>query len=313
MQVLGLHASECYDLVAAEPALIVDQGERFAVETEDALGGLIAGEQDPPTAAVLGAALAEDRFNPCAGPIWVRGAVPGDTLAVTIHAIDPAPGGVTPVFEGLGPLADSARWPRCRGPFTAAFEYRAADRSVAYGAHPPWAADPHIGTLAVAAARGLSAGADSNYGQGPFGGNLDCREFAPGHTVLLPVAVAGACLYVGDVHTAMADGELLGCGIEARARVTLSCARRAGAAPPFARIETPSLLVQLCSARPLEQAIEQAFRWMLEWLVDEHGLDSRDAYVLLGVHPAVRISVFQVVRIGRLNATVGVSFPRALL
>ena len=175
------------------------------------------------------------------------------------------------------------------------------------------AGDPHIGTLAVAPARGLSAGADSNYGQGPFGGNLDCREFAPGRTVLLPVAVEGACLYAGDVHSAMADGELLGCGVETRARVTLSCALRAGAQPPFARVETPSLLLQLACSRPVEQAIEQAFRWMLEWLVDEHGLAARDAYVLLGVHPEVRIQVFQVVRLGRLNATVGVSFPRALL
>ena len=140
MQVLELHTSECYDLVAARPALVVDPDERFVVETEDALGGLIGGEQDPPTAAVLGAALAEDRFNPCAGPVWIRGAVPGDVLAITIHAIEPAPRGVTPVFDGLGPLADSARWPTCRGPFTAVIDYDGEARTLAYRDHAPWPA-----------------------------------------------------------------------------------------------------------------------------------------------------------------------------
>lgn len=313
MQRLARGASCERDFAARPPRLVVDPGERFVVGTEDALDGRIAREDQPPTAEFLGDVLTEDLFNPCAGPIVVRGAAPGDVLAITVHAIAPAPSAVACVFEGLGPLADSARYPDCRGPFTKVVRQDAATGIGIYGDGLQFTLAPHIGTIAVAAASPVAAGADSNYGQGPFGGNIDCRDIAPGNTLLLPVATDGACLYLGDVHGAMADGELFGSGIETRAEVTLSCAVRRAVAIPFGRIETPTQIVQLNCGRPLEEAIDQAFRWMLEWLVADHGLSARDAYVLLGIHPDVRINVYQCVRLGRLNATVGVAFPRSLL
>lgn len=299
-----------YDLAAARPRLVVECGESFVVETEDALNGALR-DGRPPTAEHLGDALASDRFNPCSGPIAVRGARAGDVLAVRVEAIELAPTGVAAVFEGLGPLHDSATYPSCRGPFT---KVVGQARGVAsYGALR-WPLRPHIGTIAVAPARPLSAGADANYGQGRFGGNLDCREVAPGNTVLLPVLVDDALLFVGDVHASMADGELFGTGVETRADLTLRCElRRGGDELPFARVETPTHVIQLCSDRPVEAAIEQAFRWALAWLVATFEVSARDAYVLLGIHPDVRIDVYQLVRLGRLGATVGVALPRSLL
>ena len=308
-----------YDLIGREPKLVVEPGEHFVVETEDALAGAIHDESQPPTAEVFGDRLARDEFNPCSGPVFVSGSRPGDVLAVRIHDIVVGPKGVTCVFEGVGPYGDSASRPALRGPFTKVIEHRAgpggttADGTGVYGAGFEWALSPHIGTIATAPARPLSAGADSNYGQGPFGGNLDCRDVRPGSRVLLPVTVDGACLYVGDVHGSMGDGELYGVGDESRAMVTLSCEVLRRRSIPFARIETDDALIQLNSTRPLEDGIAEAFRWMLDWLVDDHGLDERDAYVLLGIHPEVRINVYQMVRLGRLNCTVGVSFPKSAL
>jgi acetamidase/formamidase len=310
VQRLSREAAAVYAFATTEPRLIVEPSERFVLETEDALGGRITREDQPPVAGVLGDVLTLDRFNPCTGPVHVRGAEPGDLLAVTIHDIELAPTGVTCVFEGLGPLADSAAYPDCRGPFT---------KLVAHGEDGTgrceswtWRLAPHVGTIGVASAAPLAAGADTNYGQGPFGGNLDVRDIAPGSTVLLPVAVAGALLSLGDVHSSMGDGELFGAGVESRAAVTLSCELRQGSLP-FPRIETPTHLIQLNSARPLEHAIDEAFRWMLAWLVEDFSVSARDAYVLLGIEPDVRINVYQLVRLGRLNATVGVAFPRAVL
>lgn len=301
-----------YDFSAREPRLVVAPGEQFVVETEDAMSGLIEREDQPPDAAALGEVLSLDRFNPCAGPIAVRGAAAGDVLAITIHEIVPAPSGVACVFEGLGPLADSAAHPDCRGPFTKVVTQDATGRGV-YGDRLTFELAPHIGTIGLAVSDPVAAGADTNYGQGAFGGNIDCRDIAPGNTLLLPVAVEGGCLYLGDVHSAMADGELFGTGVETRADVTMSCEILSGPTIPAPRVQTPTHIVQLNSARPLEEAIDQAFRWMLEWLVTDYELSARDAYVLLGIHPEVRVCVYQVVRIGRLMATVGVAFPRSLL
>jgi acetamidase/formamidase len=310
VQYLGREAGLTYDLAPAAPRLVVDPGEPFVVQTEDALNGALL-DGGPPTAQQLGEALASDSFNPCSGPIAVRGARPGDVLAVHVEVIDPAPVGVAAVFEGLGPLQDSATYPDCRGPFTKLVGQAAGVAT--YGALR-WPLRPHIGTIAVAPARPLSAGSDANYGQGRFGGNLDCREIAPGNTVLLPVLVDDALLFVGDVHGSMADGELFGTGVETRAELTLRCElRRGGQELPFARVETPTHIVQLCSDRPVEAAIDQAFRWLLAWLVATYDVTAQDAYVLLGIHPDVRIDVYQLIRLGRLGATVGVAVPRSLL
>jgi acetamidase/formamidase len=111
----------------------------------------------------------------------------------------------------------------------------------------------------------------------------------------------------------MGDGELYGVADEVSARVTLSCRVVKQRSIPFVRIITPDAIVQLNSSRPLDDAIDGAFRWMLDWLVADYGLDARDAYVLLGVHPDVRVEVYQFVKLGRLSYTVGVSFPSSAL
>jgi acetamidase/formamidase len=175
VQYLGRDAGLTYDIARAAPRLVVDPGEPFVVQTEDALNGALL-DGGPPTAQQLGEALASDSFNPCSGPIAVRGARPGDVLAVHVEAIEPASVGVAAVFEGLGPLQDSATYPDCRGPFTKLVGQAAGVAS--YGALR-WPLRPHIGTIAVAPARPLSAGSDANYGQGRFGATSTAARSRP--------------------------------------------------------------------------------------------------------------------------------------
>jgi amidase len=308
-----------YDLVAREPKLVVMPGERFVVETEDALGGALRTEADLPTEAAFGERLEREEFNACAGPIRVEGAVPGDVLMIDIHEITVATHGATCIFEGSGPLADSAAYPECHGPLTRIIRHlpgpsgTTADGVGVFRDRLRWALRPHIGTIAVAPARPLAAGADSNYGQGPHGGNLDVRDVCTGSRIWLPVAVEGGLLYVGDVHASMGDGELTGVADETAAEITMSCQILPSRSIPFMRVETDDALIQVNSSRPLDDAIADAFRWMIDWLVADHGLTPDDAYVLLGVHPDVRINVYQFVKLGRLNFTAGVAFPRSAL
>jgi acetamidase/formamidase len=313
------HAYE-YDVVEAEPKLVVQPGETFVVETEDALNGVITSEEQLPTREVLGAdRWRRNDFNPCAGPIAVVGAKPGDLLAVHVHDIVVADQGLTCLFEGYGPLADSARFPDCRGPYTRIVRHLAgpsgttSDGTGIFDERTVWPLAPHIGTIATAPERPIASGSDTAFGQGPFGGNIDCRDIRRGSTVLLPVAVEGAQLYLGDVHASMADGELYGMADESRADLTLSCEIIPDKEIPWLRVETPDAIVQLNSFRPLEDAVQQAFTWLLEWLVDDYGFSARDAYLQLGINPEVRINVYQMTVMGRLGYTVGVAFPKRYL
>lgn len=320
MKRLHRDTATAYEFVVTTPQLEVAPGEVFVVETEDAFGGAVSSETDLPTAQTFGERLARDEFNPCAGPILVRGARPGDALVVNIHDISVDVRGVTCVFPGAAPFGNALKYPECQGPFTtvisqvsAGQDRRRPDLAV-LGKALSWTLEPHIGTIGVVPLRPVAAGADTSLGQGPWGGNLDSRDARAGSRVILPVAVKGGYLYVGDVHSSMADGEYTGAGVETRATLTLSCEVRQLRHPlPFVRIERPDALIQLNSSRPLEAAIDEAFRWMLDWLVEEHGLSPREAYTLLGVHPDVRINVYQMVRLSRMGYTVGVTFPRSVL
>lgn len=76
-----------YEMVPKEPKLVVQPGEIFVVETEDALNGLIQREDQLITPETLGAHFQAVEFNPCAGPIYVEGARAGDVLVVHIQDI----------------------------------------------------------------------------------------------------------------------------------------------------------------------------------------------------------------------------------
>ncbi len=69
-----------------EPRLRIQPGETVLVETEDAFSGQIRTNEDrrDKTKKPYG--------NPQTGPIWVKGAVPGDALAVDIEDIQPSIG-----------------------------------------------------------------------------------------------------------------------------------------------------------------------------------------------------------------------------
>ena len=53
------------------------------------------------------------------------------------------------------------------------------------------------------------------------GGNMDCKKIKEGNTLYLPVNVEGALLALGDLHAAMADGEMNGTGIEISGKVKI--------------------------------------------------------------------------------------------
>lgn len=307
------HAYE-YDMSVQSPKLTVQQGHPFTLEVENSTSNRIQTEADLPTRETLGELFDLNKLNPCAGPIAVEGAEPGDVLAVDILDIVVEETGYV-CLEGIGPLAESLRHPEARGPFTKIIHHlpgpsgTTSDGIGVFDDNVRWKLQPMIGTLGVAPQR-TTRGSDTVTMQNRHGGNLDTREFRRGHRILLPVAHPGGLLYVGDVHASQAT-EFGGTGDESRADVTLSCSVIKNATIPWIRVETPTDIVQLNCYRPIDEGIRQANLWMLDWLVDEFEMSARDATLQLAVNPDVRNNIYSLNMWGTMNFTVGVSFPKS--
>ncbi|GAH67909.1 unnamed protein product [marine sediment metagenome] len=120
-------------------------------------------------------------------------------------------------------------------------------------------------------------------------------------------------MYIGGVHGSQGDGEWSGIANEIRAEVRLHCNFIKNKKIPYARIEKENTIISLNADKPLEEAVNKAMTDLLEWLVDDYGMNPRDAYILISVNPHFRINIYQMVKIGRINYTVGAEFPKAYL
>lgn len=296
-----------------EPILNVKQGETFIVETEDALAGQIRDPERLPIPEHVPQLMASPpELNPCAGPIYVEGARRGDLLAVTIKRIDVDDQGVTCFVPGVGPLNDSFRWQECRGPFTRIIRHEAGpsgttrDGRAVMSERASWDLQPFIGTIGNAPDRETEA---TLVGQGAWGGNMDCRDICEGVTVYLNCYHDGGLLFLGDVHGSQADTEFYGIADETRAEITLECAVVEERTIPSPRIEKSDSIVCLYSYRPLEDAVRAAMMHLFELMVHEYLVPPQEAYMHLCVNPDVRVNVYQMIPVHRIQYTVGAEIP----
>ncbi len=186
------------------PALTIDSGATIVLETHDARTGTIRSDQDLlDKAHPLGA-------NPATGPIFVRQAEPGDTLAVEILAITLADRCYVASKAHIGLLAQ-----RAERFATRVMPIRAG--MIHFNQHIRFPIRPMIGVIGVA-----PAGMGVNTGDvGRHGGNMDNRYVTTGATVYLPVFAPGALLGIGDLHASMGDSEITMVGVEVAAEVTV--------------------------------------------------------------------------------------------
>ncbi len=254
------------------PVLTIEPGETVRVSTLDCFGGQIRCEQDQLSR------IDWERINPATGPIAVRGARPGDTLAVDILDIRVAPQGVmvaVPGDAGLGRLIPATRTKVI--PLTAG--------KARFSPELTLPAEPMIGVIGTAPAElAVPTGTP-----GPHGGNMDCREIRAGTTLYLPVFVPGALLALGDLHAAMGDGEVVGVGIETAGEVDLRVRLLPGIAVPLPVLENPAAVMTIASAATLEEAAQTATAAMVRLLVDSGKIDASEAAMLLSVTGQLRI------------------------
>jgi acetamidase/formamidase len=293
---------------ALAPALTVAAGEHFSLATEDASSGLLTDGSQPPTLASTPYARHDPpRANPVSGPVFVESVVAGGRVRVDVHDIVLESTGVFYVREGIASLRRAVDTQAVGAPVTERLQHR--EGRVVTAAGRSWQARPMIGTLATAPDWEPRSTAT---GQGPWGGNLDCKAIAPGCSVTLSAYHDGGLLFAGDVHGCQGDGELLGVADESRAQLILSASPVAsdGRPLPAPRIETPTELIALGIDKSLELAIQRAAEHLVDWLADELGWHRRDAWLAVSLHPDFRLSVHSATPVSALRFVVGASLPR---
>src|SRR5919108_2110906 len=92
------------------PALEVESGEAVELHVRDASDEQIQRHSSAEDVAKLDFS----HVNPVSGPVYVRGAKPGDVLAIEVLEFSPPEWGWTAIIPGFGLLADEYREPWLR-------------------------------------------------------------------------------------------------------------------------------------------------------------------------------------------------------
>ena len=247
------------------PALEVDPGEEIVLETLDALSGDIQRPED-----MLTLDRSSEHVNPTTGPIYVRGAQPGDTLIVDIIDIELAPQGWISTFPEGGVLADEME------PLTA-LTPRVEGDQIVWSDRIRFPARPMVGTIATTP----PGPPVTTHNPAHYGGNMDHPDVRPGARVYLPVLVPGALFSLGDVHASQGDAEVTCSAIEIAASVHVRLDLLKGRSWPRPWIELEDSWITCANAPTLEEAIKIATRDMVALLAERLQVSREEAFMLI--------------------------------
>jgi len=221
------------------------------------------------------------------GPIYVEGALPGDTLVV--HLIKIAPNRPTArqgsrfqQFTILPAYNLAAKYDqRFDG------EYQLDNASgIATLSHPTEALKnfkvtmkPMLGCISVAPP-GFEAFGGTHLG--PYGGNLDYNGVVSGTTMYFPVFHPGALFGFGDGHAAMGDGEVTQTGLETSMAVDFSVDIIRGYQTQQVREEDNDFIISFGVAGSLQEALKVATAQLATWIKHDYGLSDSEVALFLG-------------------------------
>ena len=261
------------------PILRVPSGAIVEAETEEATDGQLTPDSGTEDLASLDIGL----IHPLTGPVYVETAEPGDVLAVTLHEIEMRDWGWTAFTPDFGFLADEFPEPYLK---IYRFEEGATHADFGPGVRIPLRPFPGV--------MGVAPDTDELLTTIPpraNGGNMDNQNLTVGTTVYFPVLVEGALFSIGDPHAAQGDGEVCGTAIEAPLRIVYEVNVIKGARSiPEPQYETDEYYAVTAFATTIDEAARKATRYMIDYLVEAHGMDRSDAYALCSLSGDLKIS-----------------------
>ena len=275
-----------------KPVLTIASGDRVNVETMVA-GGLqrlrLAGATEaeiPESLKAVEKAITErgPGAHPMTGPIFVDGAMPGDTLEVRIISIDFLHNfGVNAFAPGGGVLPSNYPYAQLK-----LFRWQPGATTVEFAPGINLKMAPFFGSIGVAPPP--LAGRISSREPGWHGGNLDNKDLVAGSTLFLPVHVAGGLLSIGDGHAMQGDGEVTGTALETSLKAAIEVHVRKGPRLTWPRAETPTHYIAMGLDPDLDEATRLATREMVDFLVAAKGLSREDAYMLVSLQGDLHVT-----------------------
>jgi len=221
------------------------------------------------------------------GPIYVEGALPGDTLVV--HLIKIAPNrptarqgsriqqyAITPAYN-LNAKYDAR--------FNGEWQVQNPDGYATLTEPTPALKNfkikmnPMLGCISVAPP-GMEAYGGTHLG--PYGGNLDYNGVVSGTTMFFPVYHPGALFGFGDGHAAMGDGEVTQTGLETSMAVDFSVEIIKGYQTQGVREEDNDFLISFGVAGSLQEALKVSTAQLATWIKHDYGLTDSEVALFLG-------------------------------
>jgi acetamidase/formamidase len=290
------------------PRLEIEPGDTVIFETRDA-----GDNQVKPDSTLADYEARVFKGHPLTGPVFVKGAKPGDILDIEIIEVATGDYGWTGFRHKAGLLGEDF-------PYAYFHIWNLSEKIKQNG----WVEfkpgirvplEPFFGVMGVA---WNEAGAHSTAPPRASGGNMDIKQLRQGSRLQIPVFVEGGLFSIGDCHAAQGDGEVCITAIETNGRANL----RFNLIKDKPLKEPRFWIPQQASSKGGEKgyfattahhpdlyfAGQQAMRYMIEYLVDEHKLTPDEAYILCSV--VVDLKISQIVDAP--NWTVSAFLPNAI-
>lgn len=232
------------------PAAYCESGDTVSFTCQDTWNDVMVTTDTIQARAMLGHPI-----NPVNGPVFVNGAMPGDTLKITIEDVR--------VTSDATLICNDIQ-------VSKAFRKYITDDEVVKFPIKDGIADmfgvkvqikPFPGCLGVAAAERMST-----LDQGRHGGNMDCKHLTKGSILYLPVFAPGALVATGDIHAYQGDGEIVA-GLEVAGEVDLKLEVIKERTEPWPILETEDRFYAIVSADTLEEAGFTAVQTIQEFIL----------------------------------------------
>jgi formamidase len=221
-----------------KPVAEVEPGQIIGIETRDAFDGQF--DHDTPKEVVGCCNL--NLIHPLTGPVYIKGAEPGDLLEVKVLEVVPESFGFTVQVPGFGFLRDVftephiIHWDIKDGSATSedlpGVKIPGAPFMGVIGTSPSHELLEQINKRekdlqerggavllpdsgdAVPSDEGIASKAVRTIAPHETGGNVDIKQLTAGTTIRIPVYTEGALFSVGDAHFAQGDNESCGTAVE---------------------------------------------------------------------------------------------------
>jgi len=265
------------------PILTIDSGDTVHFKTIDAEWGLenfnvtlVDPEKGPPPRKTGETNIEGLMGHALCGPVFIRGAEPGMTLAIHIDSIQTGTwgwtvGGKTPEGQVLHLWELDPDQLRGRNHLGHQINLH-----------------PFMGVM------GMPPAEEGQHSTNPprvTGGNIDCKELVEGTILYLPIAVKGGLFSTGDGHAAQGDGETSKTAIECPIEdAALTFHLHPELNIPTPRAWTPTSWLTFGFDESLNVAARIALEAMHELMVEKRNITRADAVALASVVVDLRIT-----------------------